>query len=537
MRRVFAVLLAGLLLNPSWVAAAPGNHGNSATATPIKHLVVIFQENISFDHYFGSYPNALNLDGEPTFHAKAKTPTVNGFSPALLNNNPNLFNATGNGNGATNPIRLGPSQAVTADQDHDYNDEQTAFHMGLMDLFPAAVGTAGPPPNAPPAPQITQTTGLNLGYFDGNTVTAFWNYAQHFGMSDNHFGSTFGPSTVGLLNSFAGQTNGVASTLNGTGDETNDGNGGLTVVGDPDPQGDVCSSPTRNQVTMNGDNIGTLLSAAGISWGSFIGGFNLSIKNANGTSGCARSSTGLAGTTADYVPHHSMFQYHVSTQNLMHTRPAGPWEIGHDGPANHQYDVLDFFAAVKDGNLPSVSFLKAPAIQDGHAGYSDPLDEQTFVVNVINSLQRSPFWDSTAVVIMYDDSDGWYDHQMGPIVNQSTSPADTLTGPGSCGNGTSSALPGQNPTTTPHAQGRCGYGPRLVFLVVSPWAKDNFVDHSVTNQASILTFIEDNWLQSQRLPGGAWDSLSNSIDQFFDFNHLREDGRLILNPSTGEPVE
>ena len=72
--------------------------------------------------------------------------------------------------------------------------------------------------------------------------------------------------------------------------------------------------------------------------------------------------------------------------------------------------------------------------------YSDSLDEQAFIVHVISFLQQNADWEHTAVVIAYDDSDGWYDHQMGPIVNQSTSPADALTGAGACGNG-ASALP------------------------------------------------------------------------------------------------
>ena len=71
--------------------------------------------------------------------------------------------------------------------------------------------------------------------------------------------------------------------------------------------------------------------------------------------------------------------------------------IGHDGDqANHQYDIDDFYAAVKAGNFPAVSFLKAPGYQDGHAGYSDPLDEQTFIVHVINFLQQQPDWKNTA---------------------------------------------------------------------------------------------------------------------------------------------
>jgi len=322
--------------------------------------------------------------------------------------------------------------------------------------------------------------------------------------------------------------------LNGTGSETDGGSGTLTVVGDPDPVGDVCSAPTRNQVQMGGRNIGDLLNDAGVSWGAFMGGFDLTVKNSNGTTGCLRSSTSaFTGTSTDYIPHHAFFQYYASTINPTHTRPSSVSEIGHDGAANHQYDINDFFTAVKHGNFPAVSFLKASAYQDGHAGYSDPLDEQAFIVNVINFLQKSSEWDDTAVVILYDDSDGWYDHQMGPIVNQSTSPADALTGPGACGDG-STALPGID-SGNPHAQGRCGYGPRQPLLVISPWSRENFVDNTVTDQTSILRFIEDNWLGGQRIGGGSFDSYANSITQMFDFSHHGRTDRLFLDPISGQP--
>jgi phospholipase C len=524
------VAATALSLLPASPVLAQNENGD--TSTPIKHLVVIFQENVSFDHYFGTYPYALNPAGEPEFHAKKGTPTVNGLSGVLLTTNPNATN-TANGTGATNPFRLDRSQAATNDQNHAYGPEQAAVHFGLMDLFPEAVGTAGPPPNAPPA--AVTTKGLTMGYYDGNTVTAFWNYAQHFAMSDNSYGTTFGPSTPGLLNLVAGQTNGAINVINGTGSETAGGSGTLTVVGDPDPLNDTCSAPTRNQVQMAGKNIGDLLSAAGVTWGSFMGGFDLTITNANGTTKCARSSTGVASTTGDYIPHHAFFQYHASTANPMHTRPNSISEIGHNGPANHNYDTNDFFAAVKAGNFPAVSFLKAPAFQDGHAGYSDPLDEQTFVVNVINFLMKTHQWENTAVVIAYDDSDGWYDHQMGPIVNQSTSPADALTAVGACGSG-AAALPG--PDGNAHAQGRCGYGPRLPLIVVSPWAKKNFVDHTVTDQTSITRFIEDNWLGGTRIGDGSFDGIANPINHMFDFHHDQEnDGRIFLDPTTGQPVD
>jgi phospholipase C len=99
--------------------------------------------------------------------------------------------------------------------------------------------------------------------------------------------------------------------------------------------------------------------------------------------------------------------------------------------ANHQYDLSDFWAAAESGNMPAVSFLKAPAYRDGHAGYSDPLAEQTFLVETLNRLQRLPEWEHTAVITAYDDSDGWYDHVMGPIVSQSSTSEDALTGDGS----------------------------------------------------------------------------------------------------------
>jgi phospholipase C len=501
------------------------------TATPIQHIVVIFNENISFDHYFGTYPNATNQSGEPMFRAATNTPSVNGLSPFLLTSNPNLLNQN-NLTGAANPFRLDRSQALTADQDHNYTNEQQAFDAGLMDLFPLHVGTAGSPPNPPPSTVLT--TGLTMGYFDGNTVTGLWNYAQHFAMSDNSFGTTFGPSTPGVLNLLSGQTNGTTATLNGTTDETDGGNGTLTVVGDPDPIGDVCSNATRNQVTMAGPNIGDLLNTAGVTWGWYSGGFNLSLVNPNGTTGCARSSvspvTGL--TTGDYIPHHIGFQYFTSTANPTHARPSSILNIGHTDAANHNYDVNDFFNAVSNGNFPAVNFIKPPAYQDGHAGYSDPLDEQEFLVKTLNFLEQRPEWSSTLVIIMYDDSDGWYDHQIGPIVNQSNGSADALTGPNACGNG-ATALPG--PNGNPHALGRCGYGPRLPLLVISPFAKPNFVDHSVTDQSSIIHFIEDNWLAGQRIGSGSFDALSGTIRNMVNYKQT-SDPVLILNPTTGEQV-
>jgi phospholipase C len=94
-----------------------------------------------------------------------------------------------------------------------------------------------------------------------------------------------------------------------------------------------------------------------------------------------------------------------------------------------------------------------------------------------------------------------------------------------------------NPKTL-HAQGRCGYGPRLPLLVISPWAKRNYVDHKLTDQTSILRFIEDNWLGGERIGQGSFDSIAGAIDNMFDFTQpaLFGDSQFILEPSTGEVV-
>ncbi|WP_158748341.1 phospholipase C [Acidobacterium sp. S8] len=526
MQKLVATSLAALLVSSQIafpVAATAQREGE--TATPIKHLVVIFGENISFDHYFGTYPNALNPAHEPRFVAAPETPRVNGYTDALLFNNPNLLNTTGNGSGASNPFRLDRSQAATADQDHDYMPEQQAFHGGLMDSFPQYTGTPGPPPSG------QATNGLVMGYYDGNTVTALWNYAQRYALSDNSYDTNFGPSTPGAINLISGQTNGISDQSNAGGDVIEDGAGGYTLISDADPIGDVCSTTTGALIQFGGQNVGDLLNAKGITWGFFEGGFDLTKTNSNGTTGCKRSHTSTITNSpkADYIPHHQPFQYYKSTWNPKHLRPTSVRRIGQTDQANHQYDTDDFYDAVRAGNMPSVSFLKAPGYQDAHAGYSDPIDEQTFVVQVINFLQQRPEWTSTAVVIAYDDSDGWYDHQMSPIVNQSTTAADALNGTGLCGNGTTSALDGPNGQ---HVQGRCGYGPRLPLMVISPYARKNYVDHTTTDQSSITRFIEDNWLGGQRIEG-SFDAIAGTLNGMFDFRNAQNRGLYLLDPNSG----
>jgi phospholipase C len=321
----------------------------------------------------------------------------------------------------------------------------------------------------------------------------------------------------------------VANTVNGQTD--------LTLTGDVDPANDVCSS-TSTQGAMTGQNIGDLLNAAKITWGGFMGGFNLGLTNANGTTGCKRStmSNVMHANETDYTPHHNWFMYYTSTSNPTHARPRSVASIGYSfdsngaaDPANHEYDLNDFEQAVSAGNFPAVSYIKMPSYEDAHAGNSDPLDEQNGDVSLINFLPTQPDWKNTAVIITYDDSDGWYDHAFAKTTSSSyNATADQLNGPGVCGTGTApDGLAGVP------VNGRCGPGPRLPFIVISPYAKPNYVDHDQISQAAVVSFIEDNWLGGERLGGGSFDAQDQSILGMFDFTGTTHTQSLILNPTTG----
>jgi len=637
MKRILLALVAlsALVASVAAASAAPSPKAplrRKFTQTPIQHVVVLFQENVSFDHYFGTYPNAANTDGQP-FHALAGTPAVDGLTPATSNTLPPSMQHTTNllteNPNAALPQRLDsnvtglPGDAggqLTCDQDHDYSDEQQAFDNGKMDRFVQSVGTGtGSSPFGTPCNADTV-----MDYYDGNTVTGLWNYAQHFAMSDNSYGTTFGPSAPGAINLASGDTGNVdtshmannpsiSTTTSPDGDITPDGLGGYSLTSDAQPYWDDCS--TRDAVAMSGKNIGDELNASGLSWGWFQGGFrpttsysaalaatgnssqptsafipdefkaagfqssvphssNQGLCDAVTPIGKALGGTGQYGYKDDYIPHHDPFQYYASTANPHHlTVPSEPdgqdtleglASIGNDTQSylggvpqfntpNHNYDTSDFnqlVAAITNRELPpsalpAVTFLKAPGYEDGHAGYSDPADEQQFLVRTINEIMKSPDWRHTAVIVNYDDSDGFYDHVFTGVSNPSLSPADNLTS--TTLSGPTSAQCGPSPQSNPPLggeQGRCGFGPRLPMLVVSPFARRNSVDHNLSDQASIINFIEYNW----HLPGisGSYDQALRKSDSakhvpfdlagMFDFDRSAHNRRLILDPTTGQPV-
>lgn len=458
------------------------------TATPIKYLVVLFQENNSFDRYFGIYPNAINPSGEPQFTAKPNTPQLNGFTKQLLENNPNKVN----------PFRLS-RKTYPCSNKHEYQPEIDSMNGGLMNKFVEKTdsGKSG---------CINQV----MAYYDGNSVTALWNYAQNYTLNDNTYTTNFGPSTPGAVNLVAGTTGPTISTPE---DQEYIKNGYL--IEDPNPMFDDCSYGTSISGSKDepvakftqGKNIGDLLNNKSISWGWFQGGFKpTSYIAGSGTAICDSVSTSVFGKKSrDYIPHHEPFNYFASTANPHHLEPSSNMFIGSTDRANHQYDLSNFYEAAKSSNLPAVSFIKPRGFEDGHGGYSNPIDEQRHIVNVINQLQQLPQWKNMAIIIIYDDTDGDYDHQIPPKLQ------------------------------TEVLDGHRGFGGRIPMLVISPWSKVNYIDHTMLDQTSVTKFIEYNWGLTT-IGKYTADNYAGSILNMFDFNHKLA-SKLKLDPENGTIVE
>ena len=491
-------------------------------------------------------------------------------------------------------MRLDRSDPMTCDQDHGYTAEQLrsrprrrgplpAEHRQQRDARPVPGGLRCSTARPEPVPAGASSNDAVMDYYDGNTVTGLWNYAQHFAMSDNAFGTTYGPSTPGALNVTSAQTYGaicgptsatindstcaappgynatnvLASTLT-TSPSASDPTvarcdqpaaGAGTTYSDADPYFDLCSyaagsgrrrreDPARDardgrqQHRRGAHDRGTHL---GLVRGRLRRRLRARHTATPPTTAqiCSESHKNVGGSSVvDYIPHHDPFQYYASTANPMHLPPTSVAMIGHNDQANHQYDIADFWAAADSGNLPAVSYLKAPAYQDGHAGYSDPLDEQTWLADTINHLETLPTWSSTAVV----------DHlgRLRRLVRPRARPgrerlADVPRRAHRHRSLRLASIVSKTSAGTPE-QGKCGVGPRLPFLVISPYARAELRRQHLDRSELGGALHRDNW-NLPALGNGAADSeppARSTVDVRLLRTHRPR--ALFLDPATGEPV-
>ena len=332
--------------------------------------------------------------------------------------------------------------------------------------------------------RLRRTPAIVMAYYDGNTVTALWNYAQHFAMSDSALRHHVRP-----VHDRRDQPR-QRATPTASAPPARVENG--TMIANSQPASTTAARRRRGHDERQ--NIGDLMNAAGVTWGWFAGGFRPTV-GANGAtrSAPARTRTPPAATSRDYLPHHMPFQYYASTANPHHLPPTSVAKIGTTDQANHQYDLTDFDAALAAGNLPQVSFLKAVGVRGRAPGLLGPARRA--------ALHRAH--DQRAAGARRSGTR-----------RPSSSPTTTPTA------GTTTSMP-TDPAGLRHAErrarrrrhvrpaagrpattaGRCGPGPRLPLLVVSPYARRTSSTTRMTEQASITRFIEDNWgLGAHRRP-------------------------------------
>ncbi len=312
-------------------------------------------------------------------------------------------------------MRLGPADAYTCDMAHNYEPEQQAYDGGAVDRFPQTASGKGQ--------GCAADASTVMNYYDGNTVQALWNYAQHYSMSDNSYSTNYGPTVPGHANIISGNTHGIIihdpanpANLSTAGFYVNPADNSITLT-DANLPGYLDDCGSGRTFEMTGKNVGDLLNEKHVTWGYFQGGF-LPTKPAtfdangamltpaacgsqhvahqveiNGVTYSVQNPSVTPGPDVhklenDYSTGVTPFMKYASTRNPHHLRPSSVEMIGKTDQANHLYDISDFYAALSYGSLPSVSYVKAPVYQYGHPQNSDPLAEQAFLVKTINAIQE-----------------------------------------------------------------------------------------------------------------------------------------------------
>ena len=420
--------LGGTLL----ALSALGGGGARADEPPlakIDHILVIFMENWSFDALFGGFPgaNGLNNAGAAAIQLdKAGKPYLT--LPPVIDTGatPPAADPRFPADLPNRPFDIG--RYVPPDQKTGDLIHRFYTHQRQIDGGKNDQFVAWSDAGA-----------LSFGHRDG-AGTRLWKLAKDYTLADNFFQGAFGGS---FLNHFwlacactprypdAPEALRASFDAQGVlikdGAVTPDGYAVNTLQPSGPPHSPAITDPSRLLPPQDGPTIGDRLSEKGVSWAWYSGGWNDAIA-------------GKAGP---------LFQFHH--QPLAYFRQFAE---GTRARAEHLKDAADLMSAIEHGALPSVAFYKPFGEFNQHSGYAEVQAGDRHVGELIDRLKHSPQWRSTAVIITYDENGGFWDH------------------------------------VAPPAGDRWGPGSRIPAIVVSPWARKGFIDHTLYNTTSILATIE-----------------------------------------------
>ena len=442
--RIFALAVALLVLAP----AASAQRGLDR----IEHILVVYLENRGFDHLYGTFPGANGLAQAAAAPVQVDlTGKPYDVLPPVINTsvNPKTLDRRFPLDLANKPFDIDkyvPFVEKTGDLVHRFYQNQLQINGGRNDRF-AAVSDAG---------------ALAMGHYDGSR-TELWRWAQRFALADNFFQAAFGGSFLNHLWLACACTprwpdapaNLRADVRNGwilrDAPFTPDGYAVNTAYSRTAPRPASANDPARLLPPLENPTIGERLSAKGISWAWYSGGW----------------TDAVAGKP------HALFQYHH--QPFAYFRPYGE---GTPGRAAHLKDEADMMAAIESGTLPAVSFYKPLGPENEHPGYADILSGDRKIAALLRKLEASPLWPKLAVIVTYDENGGFWDH------------------------------------VPPPKGDRWGPGSRIPALIVSPFARKGFVDHTVYDTTSILKLIE---VRFGLKPLGPRDAKANDLTNAFQF--------------------
>ncbi len=467
---------------PGFVSGSRGGDPASIDGlrSHIRHLIIIFQENRSFDHYFGTYrrpdggriANLVNPEGRirSRFHGLQKNPAgipytflpvpkdLPGFQDALLPNVP--FHLT--------PY-LPPDVNGHWDPEHRFFRMAAEMNNGHMDRF-VALGL-GNPTHLSRAElkradaetldfDLARPSGPVLGFYDRDDLPFYHRLADRYALFDHFFQAMIGGSTGNALYLVAGRSC-ISQTAPSDARSPSDPRATSpdhpfydlpydqrgTLINDlPPTQGPTGADNTRGlrlsppPAEQVYDNIGDRLSRSGLSWAWYNENWNLVKGWALDTAFGPGDGSAVIDTGRLYEAHHNPFQYY----------PRWPEYVR----KGHIRSSEDFIEDAHTGRLPAVSFLKATAAHTEHPADCAPVWGMNWVERLVHAVAEGPGWRDSAVFITYDEGGGFWDSIPPPAIDF------------------------------------YGLGTRIPALLVSPWAKPGFVDHQIAHSGSLLRLIE-----------------------------------------------